>query len=242
MRLTGSGGVKHNGTIVAGIKDGLKYAFGSVPIKSILIYTTIMSLIAMPYIVLMPVFAKDILHGDSRTLGFLMGSIGIGAFIGAAYLARRKSVRGLENVIIVAAGVFAAGTIGFSLSRNLWLSLLLVALPGFGIMVQLASINTILQTIVDDDKRGRVMSLHVTAFIGISPLGSLLAGFVAEKFGAPKTLLFSGLLTIIVIFLFAKKLPHIRRLIHPIYVRKGIIPEVAAGLQTAERIASQTKD
>jgi predicted MFS family arabinose efflux permease len=109
-------------------------------------------------------------------------------------------------------------------------------------MVQLASINTILQTIVDDDKRGRIMSLHVTAFIGISPLGSLLAGFVAEKIGAPKTLLFSGLLTIIVIFLFAKKLPHIRRLIHPIYIRKGIIPEVAAGLQTAEGIASQTKD
>ena len=242
MRLTRSGGTKHNGTMFAGIKDGLRYAFGFVPIRSILIYTAMMSLVAVSYAVLMPVFAKDILHGDSRTLGFLMGSSGLGAFIGAIYLARRKSVQGLEKVVIVAAGVFAAGVIGFSFSRNLWLSLLLIALPGFGVMVQMASINTILQTIVDDDKRGRVMSLHVTAFIGIAPFGSLLAGFAAEHLGAPGTLLLSGCLTIVVMSLFAKKLPHIRRLIHPIYVRKGIIPEVAAGLQTAASIESQAKD
>lgn len=241
MRLTRSGGQKHNGTIAAGIKDGLKYAFGFVPIRAILIYTATTSLIAMPY-VLLPVFAKNILHGDSRTLGFLMGSIGMGALIGAMYLARRKNVRGLENVVVIAAGVFAAGTIGFSFSRNLWLSIVLAALPGFGMMVQMASINTILQTIVDDDKRGRVMSLHVTAFIGIAPLGSLLAGSVAQHLGAPNTLLLSGILTIVVMFFFARKLPHIRRLIHPIYVRKGIIPQVAAGLQTAASIESQAKE
>jgi MFS family permease len=205
-------------------------------------YTAMMSLVAVPYAVLMPVFAKSILHGDARTLGFLMGSIGLGAFIGAIYLARRKSVRGLEKVVVVAAGVFAAGTIGFALSRNLWLSLLLAALPGFGIMVQMASINTILQTLVDDDKRGRVMSLHVTAFIGVAPLGSLLAGFVAEHLGAPHTLLLSGLLSIAVMIFLARKLPLIRRMIHPIYVRKGIIPEVAAGLQTAAGVESQVRD
>jgi MFS family permease len=242
MRLTRSGGAKHNGTMVAGIKDGLAYAFGFVPIRSILMYTAMMSLVAVPYAVLMPVFAKSILHGDARTLGFLMGSIGLGAFIGAIYLARRKSVRGLEKVVVVAAGVFAAGTIGFALSRNLWLSLLLAALPGFGIMVQMASINTILQTLVDDDKRGRVMSLHVTAFIGVAPLGSLLAGFVAEHLGAPHTLLLSGLLSIAVMAFLARKLPLIRRLVHPIYVRKGIIPEVAAGLQTAAGVESQVRD
>jgi MFS family permease len=241
MRLTRSGGAKHNGTMIAGIKDGLAYAFGFVPIRSILIYTAMTSLIAMPY-VLMPVFAKTILHGDSRTLGFLMGSVGLGAFIGAIYLARRKTVQGLEKVVVVAAGVFAAGTIGFSFSRNLWLSLLLVALPGFGIMVQMASINTILQTIVDNDKRGRVMSLHVMAFIGIAPLGSLLAGVVAEYLGAPHTLLLSGLLSIAVMIFLARKLPLIRQMIHPIYVRKGIIPEVAAGLQTVTGIVSQAKD
>lgn len=242
MKLTHSDGPKHNGTIVAGIKDGLKYAYDFVPLRTILTYTAIMSLIAMPYFILMPVFAKDILVGDSRTLGFLVGSIGLGAFIGAVYLARRKSVPGLEKVVVVAAGVFAAGAIGFSFSRNFWLSLILVSLPGFGIMVQLAAINTILQTIVDDDKRGRVMSLHVTAFIGMAPFGSLLTGYVAQKIGAPYTLLICGILTIAVALLFAQKLPHIRRLIHPIYVRKGIIPEVAKGLQTAAGIAQVDKD
>jgi MFS family permease len=230
MRQIRTSGVKHNGAMLAGIKDGLRYAFGFVPIRSILLYTAAMSLVSMPYAVLMPVFAKSILSGGPQTYGSLLWSTGIGAFIGATYLARRKSVQGLEKVVIVAAGVFAAGVIGFSFSRNIWLSLLLVSLPGFGVMVQMASINTILQTIVDDDKRGRVMSLHVTAFIGIAPLGSLLGGIAAAHIGAPHTLLLSGLLSIAVMFFFAKKLPHIRRLIHPIYVRKGIISEVAAGL------------
>jgi MFS family permease len=242
MKLTRSSGPKHNGAMFAGIKDGLKYAFGFVPIRSILTYTAMMSLVAMPYAVLMPVFAKSILHGGPRTFGFLYWSTGIGAFLGAIYLARRKSVQGLEKVVVFAAGIFAAGVIGFSFSQNLWLSLILVALPGFGIMVQMASINTILQTIVDDDKRGRVMSLHVTAFIGIAPLGSLLAGIEAEHFGASYTLLLSGLLSIVVMAFFARKLPLIRKMIHPIYIRKGIIPEVAAGLQTAAGIVSQTKD
>ncbi len=242
MKLTRSSGPKHNGAVLAGMKDGLSYAFGFVPIRSILMYTAMMSLVAMPYAVLMPVFAKSILHGDSRTLGFLMGSVGLGAFIGAIFLARRKNVQGLEKVVIIAAGIFAAGTIGFSFSRNLWLSLLLVALPGFGIMVQMASINTILQTIVDDDKRGRVLSLHIMAFIGIIPLGNLLAGITAEYLGAPRTLLLSGLLSISVMVFLARKLPLIRRMIHPIYVRKGIIPEVAAGLQTATGVVSQAKD
>ncbi len=242
MRLTRSGGPKHEGPMFAGIKDGLSYSFGFVPIRSILIYIAMISLIAMPYIVLMPVFAKSILHGGPRTLGFLTGSVGIGAFVGAIFLAQRKTVQGLEKVVLFAAGIFAAGVIGFSFSRNLWLSLCLVALSGFGIMVQAASINTILQTIVDDDKRGRVMSLHTTAFIGIAPLGNLLAGIAAEHFGAPHTLLLSGLLSVAVMTFFARKLPHIRRMVHPIYVRKGIIPEVAVGLQTAAGIVSQAKD
>jgi MFS family permease len=242
MRLTRSGGPKHSGPVFAGIKDGLSYSFGFVPIRSVLIYIAMISLIAMPYMVLMPVFAKSILHGGPRTLGFLSGSVGIGAFVGAIFLARRKTVRGLEKVVLFAAGIFAAGIIGFSFSQNLWLSLLLVALPGFGIMVQAAAINTILQTIVDDDKRGRVLSLHVMAFIGTAPLGSLLAGFAAAKLGAPHTLLISGLLSIAVMLFLLKQLPRIRRLVHPIYVRKGIIPEVAAGLQTAAGIVSQSKD
>ena len=242
MRLSRKVEAKHEGTMLAGIKDGLAYSFGFVPIRSAFVYTAMMSLVAMPCMVLLPVFAKSILQGGPRTLGFLMGSVGVGAFIGAIFLARRKTVQGLEKVVVFAAGIFAAGVIGFSFSRILWLSLLLAVLPGFGIMVQMASINTILQTIVDDDKRGRVLSFHVMAFIGIAPFGNLLAGFVAEHLGAPHTLLLSGILSIAVMVFFARKLPHIRRMIHPIYVRKGIIPEVAVGLQTAAGIVSQAKD
>jgi MFS family permease len=232
MRQTRISGAKHNGAMLTGIKDGISYAFGFMPIRSILLYTAAMSLVSMPYAVLMPVFAKSILHGGPQTYGSLLWSTGIGAFIGATYLAMRKTVQGLEKVVIVAAGVFAAGVIGFSFSRNLWLSLVLIALPGFGVMVQMASINTILQTIVDDNMRGRVMSLHVTAFIGTMTFSNLLAGIVAEYIGAPYTLLISGILSVAVTAFFATKLAAIRQMIHPIYVRKGVIPEVAAGLRT----------
>jgi len=242
MRQTRSGGAKHNGAILAGIKEGLSYSFGFMPIKSILLYTAAMSLVAMPYAVLMPVFAKTILHGGPLTYGALLWSTGTGAFIGAVFLARRKTAQGLDIVVVFSAGVFAAGIIGFSLSQNFWLSLLLIALPGFGIMVQMASINTILQTLVDDHMRGRVLSLHVTAFIGISPFGSLLAGIAAQHLGAPHTLLLSGFLSIIITAVFASKLPAIRQMIHPIYIRKGIIPEVAAGLDTAAGFSAQARD
>ncbi|MFA5293230.1 MAG: MFS transporter [Phycisphaerae bacterium] len=242
MRLPRSGEAKHNGAMLAGIKDGLSYSFNFMPIRSILLYTAGMSLVAMPYGILMPVFAKSILHGGPQTYGLLLWSTGIGAFIGALFLARRKSVHGLDTVVVIAAGVFAAGVIGFSFSTNLWLSLLLIAMPGFGLMVQMASVNTIIQSLVDDNMRGRVLSLHVMSFIGISPFGSLLAGISAHYIGTPHTLLISGILTIVIMIIFAKKLPAIRQQMHPIYVRKGIIPEIAAGLSTAAQFSAHTKD
>jgi MFS family permease len=242
MRQTRTAAVRHNGPIFAGIKEGLSYSFGFMPIRYIMFYTTAMSLVAMPYSVLMPVFAKTILHGGPQTYGALLWSTGIGAFVGAVILARRKTVRGLDTFIIFSGTIFALGIIGFSLSTNFWLSLVLVALPGFAVMVQMASVNTILQTIVDDDKRGRVLSLHVMAFIGVMPVGHLLAGTAAQHFGAQNTLTASGLLSIIVIILFARKLPAIRSLINPIYVKKGIIPELAAGIDTAARLSAQTRN
>lgn len=242
MKQTRSAGPRHEGAVLDGLKDGLDYAFGFVPIRAVLVYAAVMSLVAFPYMVLMPAFAKNILQGGPKTLGFLLGAIGAGALIGAIFLARRKSVQGLEKVMVIAGCIFTAGIIGFSFSRNPWLSIFLMVLPGFGVMVQIASINIILQMIVDDDKRGRVLSLLVMAFLGTMPFGSLLIGFIAEYLGAPHTLLLSSLLGIVVIISFAKKLPHIQRMIHPIYVRKGIIPEVAQGLQAASDIVTQTKD
>ncbi len=242
MRQTRTGPAKHNGSMLAGIKEGLSYSFGFMPIRSIMFYTTAMSLVAMPYSVLMPVFAKTILHGGPQTYGALLWSTGIGAFIGAVLLARRKTVHGLDMFMIFSGTVFAIGIIGFALSKNFWLSLVLISLPGFGVMVQMASVNTILQTIVDDNMRGRVLSLHVMAFIGVMPVGHLLAGTAAQHFGAQNTLMVCGLLSIVVIILFARKLPSIRKLIHPIYIKKGIIPEVAAGLDTAARLSAQTRN
>jgi MFS family permease len=210
--------------VMQGFKEGLRYAFGLPPIKYILLLLALISMMGMPYTVLMPIITKDILHGGAQTLGFLMGSIGVGALTGALYLASRKNVLGLSRWIGIAAGIFGVGLVGFSLSSFLWLSMALLFVTGFGMMVQIASSNTILQTIVDDDKRGRVMSLYTMSFMGMAPFGSLLAGSLASKIGAPHTLLISGIVCLLAAALFWIKLPVLRKAIRPIYVRIGIIP------------------
>ena len=219
--------------LLKGLKEGFFYSFGFAPIRSVLFLLMAVSIMGMPYIVLMPVFAKDILQGGSHTFGFLMGATGAGAFCGAVYLAQRKTVAGLERVIPLMTMLFSLGLISFALSRHQWLSLSLLLLTGFGLMVQMASSNSILQTIVDDDKRGRVMSFYVMCVMGTTPIGSLLAGVVAEHLGAPETLLIGGSCCLAGALLFMRKLPLIREIIRPIYVEKGIISEVAYGLQAA---------
>jgi MFS family permease len=208
-----------------GLKEGFTYAFGFPPIRSILFSIGWISLVATASTTLMPVFAKDILRGGSQTYGFLMASSGVGAIIGAIYLASRRSVLGLGRIIAVASGIFGIGLISFSLSRVLGLSLFLLLLTGFGMMVQMASSNTILQTMVDDDKRGRVMSLFAMAFMGMAPFGSLAAGSLAGSIGAPNTLIIGGASCLIASLMFAKKLPSIREMVRPIYIRKGILLE-----------------
>jgi MFS family permease len=179
----------------------------------------------MPYTVLMPVFAKNILHGGPQTLGFLLGASGVGAAVGAIYLASRTSVLGLGKLIVIASTIFGIGLIAFSISRTLSLSLLFLGFTGFGMMVQMASCNTVLQTIVEEDKRGRVMSLYVMAFMGMAPFGSLLAGSLASKIGTPETIMISGIACILGSVLFARKLPLLRELVRPIYMKKGIVRE-----------------
>ncbi len=219
--------------LLKGLNEGFFYSFGFAPIRAVLFLLMAVSIMGMPYIVLMPVFAKDILHGGSHTLGFLMGAAGGGALCGALYLAQRKTVAGLERVIPLMTGLFSLGLIGFALSRHQWLSLLLLFITGFGLMVQMASSNTILQTIVDDDKRGRVMSFYVMCVMGTTPIGSLLAGALADRLGTPATLLIGGSCCLAGALLFMQKLPAIREIIRPIYIEKGIISEVALGLQAA---------
>lgn len=179
----------------------------------------------MPYTILMPVFAKNVLHGGPETLGFLMGASGIGAVAGAIFLASRKTVLGLGRIIVMALNIFGIGLIAFSFSRVLSLSLLLLVFIGFGMIVQMAACNTVLQTIVEEDKRGRVMGFYTMAFMGMVPFGSLLAGTLASKIGTPETVMLCGIACILGSILFARKLPSLREWVRPIYVRKGIIPE-----------------
>jgi MFS family permease len=210
------------------LREGLAYVAGSPPIRSILLLLALVSLVGMPYTVLMPVFASTILRGGPHTLGFLMAATGVGALLGAVFLARRRSVLGLGKMLPLMAALFGAGLIGFSLSRYLWLSLALLLATGLGFMVCMAASNTLLQTLVADDKRGRVMSLYTMAIMGMTPFGSLLAGVLANRIGAPHTLLFSGLGCLAAALWFALLLPRLRERVRPIYVEMGILPEVQA--------------
>lgn len=222
--------------ILQELKAGFSYTFGFAPIRSIILLLGLVSLMGMPYTVLMPVFAKEILHGGPHTFGFLMGASGIGALAGSVYMASRKNVLGLEKIVPLSAAVFGFGLIIFSLSRLFLLSLVLMLITGFGMIMQMTSSNTILQTIVDDDKRGRVMSFYTMAFMGTAPFGSLLAGGLTSRFGAPNTLIVGGIACILGSAVFASKLSGLKKMVHPIYVKLGVIPEVADGIQTATEL------
>jgi len=219
-------------------KEGFSYTFGFIPIRYIILLLALVSLMGMPYTVLMPVFAKSILHGGSHTFGFLMGATGIGALMGAVYMASRKNAAGLEKFIPWFAVIFGLGLILFSLSTNFILSLFLLLITGFGMLMQMTSSNTILQTIVDDDKRGRVMSFYTMAFMGTAPFGSLLAGALASKVGAPNTLLIGGTACILGALLFFRKLPEIQKNICPIYIRLGIVPVIATGIEVTSELTN----
>jgi predicted MFS family arabinose efflux permease len=220
-----------NENMIEQLREGWTYAFRFAPIRNVLLLLALVSLVGMPYTVLMPVFANEILRGGPNTLGLLMAASGVGALVAAMFLAARQSVLGLGKYIPLMAGAFGAGLIAFSFSRMLWLSLLLMFITGFGFMTQMAASNTVLQTIVDEDKRGRVMSFYTMAFMGTAPFGSLLAGSVAARIGAPRTLLFGGLGCVLGALWFARSLPSLRREVRPIYARIGILPEVAEGIQ-----------
>jgi MFS family permease len=209
--------------IFQGVKEGFSYAFGFSPIRSVLLLISLVSLLGMPLTVLMPVFAGDILHGDSHTLGFLMGASGTGALVGAIYLASRRTILGLEKWTALACGIFGVGLIVFSQSRNFWFSLLLMLITGFGMLVQMASANTLLQAVVEEDKRGRVMSLYTMAFRGMVPFGSLLGGSLASKIGAPNTVLIGGASCVLGALLFARTLPSMTKMVRSVYAKKGIV-------------------
>ena len=213
------------------LKEGWTYVSEFVPIRIILSLFAVVSLMGMPFVVLMPIFAARVLHGGPHTFGFLMGAMGSGALVGALQLAARKSVLGLGRKIAISSAVFGAGLIGFGLSHYFWLSMGMMLIAGYGMMQGMASSNTIIQTIVSEGMRGRVMSYYTIAFVGMAPFGSLLAGSMAHAFGAPRTVIVNGAIVMLGAAWFATRLPAVRDAIRPIYREMGILPvEVVSGM------------
>lgn len=224
------------------LREGFSYAFNFSPIRDVLSLVAATALFGVPFSVLMPVYAVNTLGGDARTLGLLMSATGVGALSGALYLAARASVRGLSRVITAAAALFGTSLIVFATSRSLILSLAMLALAGFGMMVQMAASNTFLQTIVHDDKRGRIMSLYTMAYIGVAPFGSLFAGAAAQRIGVTWTIVTGGGVCVVGAALFWQRVPLFRELVRPIYKQLGIIPEVASGIQAATQLTTPPEE
>jgi MFS family permease len=242
MHLAATTPVRRGKNVFADLKEGWQYVTGFSPVRDVMLLLCVASLMGMPYMVLMPIFAGTILRGGPHTLGFLMGATGVGALTGAILLAARKSVLGLGRVVPLASAAFGGGLIAFAFSRWLWLSFILMFVVGLGMMQQMAGSNTILQTISPDDKRGRVMSYYTVSIVGMAPFGSLLSGWLAARIGAPLALAIGGACCLAGAGLFALRLPRIRELVHPIYVQLGIIPEIAEGLNSAAVLTSVTEE
>ncbi|MDP4276418.1 MAG: MFS transporter [Bacteroidota bacterium] len=209
--------------ILKELKEGFDYTFHCLPIKAFLLLLAMVNLFGVSYMVLMPVIAKDILQGGSHTMGFLMGAIGAGALTGAFYLASRKTVVGLSNKIPYALCLFSLSVIAIAFSTNFYLSLVLMYFAGLGMISMMASSNTVIQTIVDDDKRGRVMSFYAMSFMGVAPFGSLLAGSLSGVIGAKYTILIGGICCFAGFLIYQKHKPAIRQFINTVYVKKGLI-------------------
>lgn len=229
-------------SVVQGFAEGFRYAFGFAPIRVLLVQLGLVSFAAMPLQVLMPVFATDILGGGPHTLGLLTGASGLGALAGALLLASRRTVLGLGRQIAAAGLLFGGAMIGFGFSQTLGLSLAILLLAGFAMIVQMAASNTVLQTIVAEDKRGRVMAFYSMAFMGMAPLGSLAAGAIAGRLGAPLTVQLGGALALVVAALFALRLPALREAIRPIYREAGILPEISTGIDAATELRVPPED
>ncbi len=220
------------------LRAGVRYAAEFLPIRAVLMLLAVVSLMGMPYTVLMPIVAAKVLHGGPHTYGFLMGASGVGALTGALYLASRASVRGLVKLIPQASALFGLGLIAFALSHSAWLSMVLLLFVGAGFMVQMAASNTVLQTLVRDEMRGRVMSFYTMAFMGTAPFGSLMAGELAARVGAPATIIIGGATCVLAAAAFTRALPALRQQIRPIYLELGIIPP-GAGVPAATRLQQE---
>ena len=209
---------------LSGLAAGFRWAYGFAPSRSMLLLLAAVSIGVQPVQALAPYFARDVFGGDSQTLGWLIGAGGFGAVSGMLYLALRSTVRGLLAVIGGAGAAAGAAVIAFTWTSQLWLALPLVYLSGMGIMLTAGSTNTILQTIVDDRLRARVAAIYIMSFLGMSPLGALLAGWAAQYLGPPAALALGGGLALCASLAYLARLPAMRRELRPLYEQLGITP------------------
>jgi MFS family permease len=216
------------------LRVGVKYVTQFAPVKALLLQVTLVSVMGMPYAVLMPVIAAKVLHGGPHTYGILMTATGLGALAGTVYLAARHSVLGLGKVIVFATTGLGVGLIAFSFSRTLWLSAIVLPVVGAGMMLQSASVNTILQTVVEEKLRGRVMAFYTMAVLGTQPLGSLLAGAVADRIGAPHTIFVGAIACLLGGGWFALRRKKLAEYVRPIYMERGILPWDDATLEPVD--------
>jgi len=233
MRLPAAAVARLREPMLRELRSGVQYVFGFAPVRELLLNVALIGTMGMPYAVLMPVFASNILHGGPHTLGLLMTASGIGALAGTVYLASRHTVVGLGKVIVVSTMLLSLGLMVFSQSHVLWLSMLALPLVGAGMMLQASSANTILQTLVDERLRGRVMAFYSVAVLGTQPLGSLAAGVLADRIGAPRTILLGAVACVITGVWFAIRRPRLAQYVRPIYVERGIMSVEETSLPAA---------
>jgi MFS family permease len=212
-------------SISRSLVEGYRYTMATMPIRDLLILLGVVGVMGMPYMTLMPVFAAQVHGSGADTLGIMFGAVGFGALAGALFLAQRKNIVGLGRVIVFATLGFGAGLVCFTVSQMFWLSLLLLVAVGYGWMVLIAASNTVLQTLADNQMRGRVMSLFSMMLVGMAPFGSLLAGWAADQVGAPMVVAIGGGFCAIAGIVFARRLPGLREAAKPILAARGIILE-----------------
>jgi MFS family permease len=242
MRLEGPLRQRSSAPLWQELRDGFRYVSGFAPIRSLLLLLALASMAGTSYTVLLPELTVRRLGGDAHTLAFLMSASGLGALSGALFLASRRSVLGLGRWILLSLLLLGLGLLSLAGVANFSLALLGLFTIGFGMMVEMASSNTLLQTIADEDKRGRVMSFYTMAFLGMAPLGSLLTGALAAWLGLPITFIINGLLCLMGAVLFGLRLPRLQALVRPIYVRLKILPPITTGIATASELETVTKE
>ena len=238
MRIEARESLRHKASMLEQMREGWDYVRAFRPIRTILLLFSLISLMGYSYAVLLPIFAAQVLHGGATTLGWLTGASGVGALVSALSLALRKSVVGLTRMVQIAAAMLGVALILFGLSHVLWLSLVLMVFVGFGLMQTASASNTIIQSLVTEDKRARVMSYYTMAFFGAAPFGSLLAGVLAERIGAPHTVFVTGAFCVAGSLWFSIELPKVSAVMRPIYERMGL-PTARKPAQGVDEISAE---